>query len=268
LAIWQRNDLCQSQIQDNMNKQLENKVAIITGASKGIGAGIARQVAAAGARVVVNYASDQNGAEALVAAIAKAGGTAIAIQADISRQADVQRLFEETMQAYGQLDILVNNAGVYEFALLDQFTEESYRRIFDINVLGLLLASQGALNAFGVKGGSIINIGSFASTRPEPYSIVYGASKGAVDTITRALSQELGPKGIRVNAIQPGGVLTEGTSRLGAVEDSDMIKQMVSRSALGRMATPEDIGNAVVFLAADESEIITGQFIEVSGGLK
>jgi 3-oxoacyl-[acyl-carrier protein] reductase len=251
-----------------MVRQLENKVVIVTGASKGIGAGIAKQMGAAGAKVVVNYASSKDSADEVVKEITLAGGTAMAVQGDMTKQADVKRLFEETATAFGQLNALVNNAGVYEFALLQDFTEESYRRIFDINVLGAVLTVQQAVKSFGGNGGSIINISSFASTRPEPYSLVYGASKGAVDTITTSLSQELGPKKIRVNAIQPGGVFTEGVAKLGATQDSDSIKQMISRSALGRMATPDDIGKMAVFLASDNSDMVTGQFIEVSGGLK
>jgi 3-oxoacyl-[acyl-carrier protein] reductase len=251
-----------------MSNQLENKVAIVTGASKGIGAGIARQMAASGAKVVVNYASDKSGAEKVVSQITQSGGKAIALHGDMSKQSDVKTLFEKTIDTFGGLHVLVNNAGIYEFSLLEQFTEDSYRRIFDINVLGIMLTTQEAVKVFGGGGGSIINISSFASTRPEPYSLAYGASKGAVDTITTSLSQELGAKKIRVNAIQPGPILTEGTEKFGATPESDAIKQMVNRSALGRMATPEDIGKAVVFLASDSSAIITGQFIEVSGGFK
>ncbi|ACU60607.1 SDR family NAD(P)-dependent oxidoreductase [Chitinophaga pinensis] len=248
--------------------QLQNKVAIVTGASKGIGAGIAKQMAAAGAKVVVNYVSSAESAAAVVAAITTAGGTAIAIQADTAKQEDIQRLFTQTIAAYGSLDVLVNNAGIYELAPLVHVTADSFNRIFNINVLGIILASQAAVQFFGAKGGSIINISSFASTRPEPYSLVYAASKGAVDSITISLAQELGPQHIRVNAVQPGGVLTEGVAKLGATADSEPIRQTIARSALGRMATPEDIGNTVVFLAADEASVITGQFIEVSGGFK
>lgn len=251
-----------------MSKKLENKVVIVTGASKGIGAGIAKQMGVSGAKVVVNYATSKEGAEAVVAEIVKSGGNAIAVQGDISKQTDVKRLFEETVKVYGGLDVLVNNAGIYEFAVLDTFTEDSYRRMFDINVLSLLLTSQEAVKLLCANGGSIINISSFASTRPEPYSVVYGATKSAVDNITTSLSQELGPKNIRVNSIRPGGVFTEGVASLGATEDSDAMKGMVNRSALGRMATPNDIGKMAVFLASDDSTIITGQTIEVSGGFK
>lgn len=249
-----------------MSNKLENKVVIVTGASKGIGAGIAKQLGKAGAKVVVNYASSKEGADVVVDEITKQGGTAIAVQGDMSKQEDVQRLFKETVDTFGTLDSLINNAGIYEFAPLEGVTEDSYRRVFDINVLGILLTSQEALKAFGKKGGSIINVSSYASTRPDPYSIIYGASKGAVDSLTISLSQELGPKNIRVNSIQPGGVLTEGVAKLGAVADSDIIKGTIKRSSLGRMATPDDIGNTAVFLVSDEASAITGQFIEVSGG--
>jgi len=251
-----------------MSDKLENKVVIVTGASKGIGAGIAKQMAASGAKVVVNYASGKESADKVVTEIKETGGNAIAIQGDMSKQADVVKLFQETLKEFGGFDVLVNNAGVYEFALLEQFTEESYRRIFDINVLGILLTTQEAVKFLSSKGGSIINISSFASTRPEPYSVAYAASKGAVDSITRALSQELAPQKIRVNAIQPGGVFTEGVAKLGADAESEPIKQMIARSAMGRMATPDDIGKMAVFLASDDSYIITGQFVEVSGGFK
>jgi 3-oxoacyl-[acyl-carrier protein] reductase len=249
-----------------MSNKLENKVVIVTGASKGIGAGIAKQLAKAGAKVVVNYASSKEGADVVVNEITKLGGTAIAVQGDMSKQEDVKRLFTETVAIFGTLDSLINNAGIYEFAPLEGVTEDSYRRVFDINVLGILLTSQEALKTFGQKGGSIINVSSYASTRPDAYSIVYGASKGAVDSLTISLSKELGPKNIRVNSIQPGGVLTEGVAKLGAVADSEMIKATIKRSSLGRMATPEDIGNTAVFLVSDEASAITGQFIEVSGG--
>lgn len=251
-----------------MEKKLENKVVVITGASKGIGAGIAKQMAASGAKVIINYASSKENADAVVAEITKFGGTAIAVQGDVSKRTDVIRLFQETIKVYGRLDVLVNNAGIYEFALLESFTEESYKRTFDINVLGVLLTSREALAFFDTKGGSIINISSFAGTRPEPYSVVYAASKGAVDSITYALSQELGPKKIRVNSIRPGGIFTEGVAKLGATIESEAIKGTIQRSSLGRMATPSDIGDTAVFFASDESKIITGQTVEVSGGYK
>ena len=266
LCYFQLNfDLIKSK---KMSNQLENKIVIVTGASKGIGAGIAKQMGAAGAKVVVNYASSKSDADIVVNEIMQAGGTATALQGDMSKQADVKALFQQTLQSFGRLDALVNNAGIYEFALLEHFTEDSYRRIFDVNVLGILLATQEAVKVFGDHGGSIINISSYAGNRPDPYSLVYGASKGAVNSITTSLSQELGSKQIRVNAIQPGGVLTEGVQKFGATAESEPVKQMISKSALGRMATPADIGKMAVFLASDQSAIITGQFIEVSGGYK
>lgn len=251
-----------------MNNKLENKVVVVTGASKGIGAGIAKQMGASGAKVVVNYASSKESADAVVAEIISSGGNAVAVQGDMSKQEDVKRLFEETVNFFGGLDVLVNNAGVYGFSLLESFTEDSYRHIFDLNVLGVLLTSQEAVKLFGASGGSIINISSFAGTRPEPYSVVYAASKGAVDSITYALSQELGAKNIRVNSIRPGGVFTDGVVKLGISEESEAIQSIVNRSSLGRMATPNDIGNMAVFFASDESRIITGQTVEVSGGFK
>lgn len=251
-----------------MNNKLANKVVVVTGASKGIGAGIAKQMAASGAKVVVNYASSKESADEVVTDIINVGGNAIAVQGDMSKQSDVKRLFEETINFFGGLDVLVNNAGVYGFSLLESFTEDSYRRIFDLNVLGVLLTSQEAVKLFGEDGGSIINISSFAGTRPEPYSVVYAASKGAVDSITYALSQELGSKNIRVNSIRPGGVFTDGVAKLGISEESEAIQSIVNRSSLGRMATPNDIGSMAVFFASDESRIITGQTVEVSGGFK
>ncbi len=251
-----------------MNNKLENKVVVVTGASKGIGAGIAKQMGASGAKVVVNYASSKESADAVVAEIISSGGNAVAVQGDMSKQEDVKRLFEETVNFFGGLDVLVNNAGVYGFSLLASFTEDSYRHIFDLNVLGVLLTSQEAVKLFGASGGSIINISSFAGTRPEPYSVVYAASKGAVDSITYALSEELGAKNIRVNSIRPGGVFTDGVAKLGISEESEAIQSIVNRSSLGRMATPNDIGNMAVFFASDESRTITGQTGEVSGGFK
>ena len=251
-----------------MSRNLEHKVVVVTGASKGIGAGIAKEMALAGAKVVVNYSSGKDDAMGVVDEIQKAGGTAISLQGDVSKHEDVKKLFAETIRHFGKLDVLVNNAGIYEFALLETFSEESYRKTFDINVLGTLLASHEAAKLFGKEGGSIINVSSFAAVRPEAYSTVYAASKGAVDSITYALSQELGLKQIRVNTIRPGGVFTEGVAKLGATEDSESIQGMIARSALGRMAKPSDIGKMAVFFASDDSGIITGQIVEVSGGFK
>jgi 3-oxoacyl-[acyl-carrier protein] reductase len=253
-----------------MSKKVENKVVIVTGASKGIGAGIAKQMGLEGAKVVVNYVTSKADADKVVNEITKAGGTAIAIKADMTKVTDVQRLFADTIIAFKKLDVLVNNAGIYEFATLEGSTEESYRRQFDINVLGVLLASQEAIKLFTAKGGSIINISSFASKNPEPYSLVYAATKAAVSSFTTSLSQELGPKNIRVNSILPGGVLTEGVAKLGLSNDAEdpIVKQMISRTALGRMGTPEDIGKLAVFLASDEAYFVTGQEIDISGGFK
>lgn len=251
-----------------MGQILKDKVVIVTGASKGIGAGIAREAGAAGAKVVVNYASSREDANSVVDEITNQGGQAISVQGDMSKKEDVQKLFKAAEDAYSKVDAVINNAGVYEFAPLEAITEESYRRMFDINVLGILLTSQEAVRAFGNRGGSIVNITSYAGTRPDPYSIVYGSSKAAADALTISMSQELGPKNIRVNSIRPGGVLTEGVAKLGVDSDSEVIRETINRSALGRMAKPEDIGKMAVFFASDESKVITGQMVEVSGGYK
>jgi 3-oxoacyl-[acyl-carrier protein] reductase len=245
--------------------ELSGKVAIVTGASKGIGAGIAKGLAAAGAAVVVNYASSREGAERLVADIAREGGKAIAVKADVSKAADVQRLFDETKKAFGSLDILVNNAGIYRFAPLEDVTEDEFHREFNTNVLGLLLATKEAMKHFGPGGGSVINISSIASMSPTPTAVVYSATKGAVDTITRVLAKELGPKKVRVNAINPGGVETEGTHSMGII-GSDFEKQIVARTALGRLGQPNDIAPVAVFLASAASGWMTGETIAVGGG--
>jgi 3-oxoacyl-[acyl-carrier protein] reductase len=244
---------------------LTGKVAIVTGASKGIGAAIAKGLAAAGAAVVVNYASSREGADRVVAEIATKGGKAIAVAADVSKAADVQRLFGETKKAFGALDVLVNNAGVYRFAALEEVTEDEFHREFNINVLGVLLASREAMKHFGPDGGSVINISSVASTSPTPMAVVYSATKGAVDTITRVLAKELGPKNIRVNAINPGGVETEGLHVMGVI-GSDFEKQMVARTPLGRLGQPDDIASVAVFLASKASGWMTGETIAVGGG--
>lgn len=253
-----------------MSKKLTGKVVIVTGASKGIGAGIAKQMGAAGAKVVVNYASSKEDADKVVNEITKNGGTAIAVQGDVSKSTDVTRLFEETKKAFGGLDILVNNAGIYWTLPLGDFTEDSYRKMFDVNVLGTLLASQAALKLFDGKGGSIINISSVAAKDPENTLSVYGATKAAMSLLTTSLSKELGPKNIRVNSILPSMVLTEGLARLGLVANTDnpFINLMTSRTALGRLGTPEEIGSVAVFLSTDEASFVTGQEIEVSGGFK
>jgi 3-oxoacyl-[acyl-carrier protein] reductase len=248
-------------------KKLSGKVAIVTGASKGIGASIAKHLAAEGAAVVVNYASSKAGAAAAVAEITKSGGKAIAVQADVARQADLDRLFGETKKVFGQLDILVNNAGIYEFSPLENVTAENFHKQFDLNVLGLILASQAAVKLFGPAGGSIINISSIASTAGFANSAVYSATKGAVDALTRALATELGPRKIRVNAINPGMVDTEGV-RAAGIAESDMRKQVEAKTPLGRIGQPDDIAKAAVFLASSDSAWITGENVIIAGGLR
>lgn len=253
-----------------MSKKLENKVVIVTGASKGIGAGIAKQMGAAGAKVVVNYASSKTDADKVVNEINNNGGTAIAVRGDVSKSEDINRLFEETKKAFGGLDVLVNNAGVYWTVPLGDFTEDAYRKMFDVNVLGTLLASKAALGLFDEKGGSIINISSVAATAPEVTLSVYGATKAAMSLLTTSLSQELGPKKIRVNSLIPSMVLTEGLASLGLVANTDnpYISLMESRTPLGRLATPEDFGHMAVFLSSEQANMVTGQEIAVSGGFK
>jgi 3-oxoacyl-[acyl-carrier protein] reductase len=248
-------------------KRLDGKVAVVTGASKGIGAGIAKHLAAEGAAVVVNFSSSKEGAHKVVDEITKRGGKAIAIQADVAKTKDIERLFAETKKAFGQLDILVNNAGVYEFSPLENITEEHFHKHFDVNVLGLLLASQAALKYFGPEGGSIINISSGASTLTPPNTSVYSATKAAVDAITRTLAKELGPRNIRVNAINPGMVITEGVVA-GGFDKSDFWKQLESQTPLGRVGQTEDIAPAAVFLASQDSGWITGETLVIAGGLR
>ncbi|MFD2871069.1 SDR family NAD(P)-dependent oxidoreductase [Mucilaginibacter ximonensis] len=248
-------------------KKLENKVAVVTGASKGIGAGIAKSLAAEGAAVVVNYASAKEGAEKVVADIVAAGGKAVAVQGDVSKAADVERLFTETKNTFGDVDVLVNNAGVYEFAAIEAITEEHFHKHFNTNVLGLLLVTQGAVKSFGERGGSIINISSTVTRITPPGSAVYTASKGAVDSITQVLSKELGPKGIRVNAINPGMVETEGAHTAGFI-GSDFQKQVETQVPLGRIGQPDDISPIAVFLASDDSGWLTGETIIASGGMR
>ena len=244
---------------------LSGRVAIVTGASKGIGAGVAKGLAAAGASVVVNYSSAKEDAQRVVADIAKAGGKAIAVQGDISKPMDIARLFAETAKAYGTLDVLVNNAGVFEFEPLEAVTEREFHREFNINVLGPILATQEAVKHFGPRGGSVINISSIASTSAVPNSVVYSATKGALDAVTRVLAHELAPRKIRVNTIAPGGVETEGTRRIGMI-GSDMEKKIISETPLGRIGQPEDIARVAVFLASDDSGWITGERITAAGG--
>jgi 3-oxoacyl-[acyl-carrier protein] reductase len=246
---------------------LKGKVAVVTGASKGIGAGIAKALAKAGASVVVNYSSSKEGADRVVAEIAGTGGKAVAIQGDVSKAADVQRLFKETKKAFGSLDVLVNNAGVFHFEPLEAATETEFHRQFNTNVLGLILATQEAVKHFGPEGGSVINIGSVASDDTPPMSVVYSATKGAVDAITGVLAKELGARKIRVNSINPGGVETEGAHTAGIV-GSDFANQMVARTPLGRFGQPGDIAPVAVFLASTDSAWLTGEIIRASGGLQ
>jgi 3-oxoacyl-[acyl-carrier protein] reductase len=248
-------------------KQLEGKVAVVTGASKGIGAGIARALGAAGAAVVVNYNSARAGAEEVVADITGRGGRALAIQADVSRPPDVARLIEETKARFGGLHILVNNAGVFQFEPLEAVTEAEFRREFDINVLGPILTIKEAARYFGPSGGSVINIGSIASHNPPARSLVYSATKSALDSVTRSLAKELGPRKIRVNTIAPGGVETEGVREAGVI-GSDFQKAMVADTPLGRFGQPDDIAAVAVFLASDQSAWLTGERISASGGYR
>jgi len=248
-------------------KKLAGKVAVVTGASKGIGVAIAKELAAEGAAVVVNYSSSKADADKVVGAITANGGKAIAVQANLSKKADIERLFAETKSKFGRLDILVNNAGVYEFAPLEAITEDHFHKQFDLNVLGLILASQSAVKLFDSAGGSIVNISSIVSTMAVPNGSVYSATKGAVDAITRSLASELGPRGIRVNAIRPGMVETEGTHAAG-IEDSEMQKQTRAHTPLGRLGQPQDIAGAAVFLASSESSWISGETLIIAGGLR
>jgi 3-oxoacyl-[acyl-carrier protein] reductase len=251
--------------QENSMSELNGKVAVVTGASKGIGAAIAKELASNGAAVVVNYASSREGAERVVAEITRKGGKAIAVKADVSKATEIAQLFAETKKAFGGLDVLVNNAGVYRFAPLEEVTEDEFHRQFNTNVLGPLLASREALKYFGPEGGSVINISSIASQSPTPTAVVYSATKGALDTATRVLAKELGSKKIRVNAINPGGVDTEGARDLGVV-GTDFEKQMVARTPLGRFGQPNDIASVAVFLASPASGWMTGETIAVGGG--
>ncbi len=246
--------------------RLTGKVAIVTGASKGIGAGIAKRLGVEGAAVVVNYSSSKEGADRVVAEITGGGGKAIAVQGDVSKADDVRRLFEEAKNAFGAVDVLVNNAGVFEFEPIEEVTEHEFHREFNTNVLGPILTIQQALKHFGPDGGSVINISSIVSENPVPNSLVYSATKSAVDSITRVLSKELGARKIRVNTIAPGGVETEGTHRIGVI-GSDFQKQMVAATPLGRFGQPEDIAQVAVFLASENSRWVTGERIAASGGL-
>jgi 3-oxoacyl-[acyl-carrier protein] reductase len=247
--------------------KLTGKVAVVTGASKGIGAGIAKELAAQGASVVVNYASSKEGAEKVVAEITKAGGKAIAVGGSVANAGEIEKLFAETKKAYGKVDILVNNAGVYAFAPLEGILEEEIDRIFDTNVKGLLLATKAGVALFPAEGGSVINIGSVASEQTPPTSAVYSGTKGAVDAITRVFAKELGPKKIRVNAVNPGPVTTEGFKTAG-IEGSDFEKGMIQSTPLGRIGQPNDVATVVAFLASDDARWVTGSLLQAAGGMR
>ena len=246
--------------------KLTGKVAVVTGASKGIGAAIAKSLAAEGASVVVNYASSKSGARTVVDAITAAGGKAVAVGGDVSKTAEAEGIIDAAIKNYGRLDILVNNSGVYEFAPIEAITEEKFHKIFNINVLGLLLTTQAALKHIG-EGGSIINIGSVVSRITPATSSIYTGTKGAVDAITGVLARELGPKKIRVNAINPGMVETEGTHAAG-FHDTDFEKATIAQTPLGRLGQPGDIASVAVFLASDDSGWLTGEQILAGGGLR
>lgn len=248
-------------------KKLAGKVAVVTGASKGIGAAIAKDLAAEGAAVVVNYASSREGADKVVAEIAAAGGKAVAVQGSVAKAADVERIFAEAKKAFGWLDVLVNNAGIYGFTPIDQFTEEEFERQFGTNVLGLLLASREAVKYFGAEGGSIINIGSAVTEIAPPASAVYTGTKGAVDAITRVLANELAGRKIRVNTINPGMVETEGAHAAGFI-GSDFHKEHEKQVPLGRIGQPEDIARIATFLASGDSGWLTGERLLATGGLR
>ncbi|EJL52829.1 MULTISPECIES: glucose 1-dehydrogenase [unclassified Rhizobium] len=246
--------------------KLAGKVAVVTGGSKGIGAAIAKALASEGAQVVVNYASSKAGADAVVQTITEAGGKAIAVQGDVSKAEQAQGLVDAAVKEFGQLDVLVNNSGVYEFAPIEQVTEEQYRRMFDVNVLGVLLSTQAALKHLG-EGGSVINISSAATSLAPPASSVYTGTKGALDSITSVLANELGPRKIRVNAILPGIVETEGTHTAGFI-GSDFERSAVTQTPLGRIGQPDDIAGVAVFLASDDARWLTGERLVASGGFR
>jgi len=249
-----------------MNR-LIGKVAIVTGASKGIGAAVSKALAKDGAAVAVNYSAGKEGAERTVAEIAREGGKAVAIQGDVSKAADVKRLFEETKKAFGSVDVLVNNAGVFQFDPLEEITEKEFHREFDTNVLGTILATQQALKHFPRTGGSIINLSSIASQNPVPNSSLYSATKGAIDTLTLALAKELGPRNIRVNTVAPGLIDTEGNRKIGFVGSTDGNAIAASIPLGARFGQPEEVAPVVVFLASDDASYLTGERISASGGL-
>jgi 3-oxoacyl-[acyl-carrier protein] reductase len=250
-----------------MSQKLSGKVAVVTGASKGIGASIAIHLAAEGAAVVVNYSSGKDGADRVVGEIVGNGGRAVAVQANVAREGDVKRLFAEAIGAFGRVDVLVNNAGIYEFVPLEEVTAEHFHKLFDVNVLGLILASREAVRHFGDGGGSIVNISSVASTSSPATTTVYSATKAAVDSVTRSLAKELGPRKVRVNSINPGMVLTEGVRTMG-IDESDFRKQVESATPLGRIGQPADIAPAVVFLASADAGWISGEALYISGGYR
>lgn len=247
--------------------KLAGKIALVTGASKGIGASVAEHLAKEGASVVVNYASSKSAADAVVERIKKSGGRAVAVQADVAKPADIEKLVEETKKAYGKLDILVNNAGIYEFSPLESVTPEHFHKQFDLNVLGLILTTKEALKLFGDNGGSVINVSSVVGRTAMPTASVYSASKAAVDAVTVSLATELGPRKIRVNSILPGMVVTEGATSAGITE-SDFRKQVEAQTPLGRIAEPEDIARVVVFYASDDSRWVTGERLQIAGGFR
>jgi len=249
------------------NGKLNGKIAVVTGASKGIGAGIAKELAAEGAAVVVNYASAKQDADRVVDEISKRGGNAIAIQGSVAKKADVEKLFTGAEKAFGKIDILVNNAGVYEFAPVEDATEQQFHRMFDTNVLGIILATQEALKHFNSNGGSIINISSLASSLTPPTAVIYNATKGAVDAITRTLAKELGPRKIRVNSINPGMVITEGVVT-GGFHESEFRTLLESQTPLGRIGQTDDVAPAAVFFASNDSKWITGETLVIAGGLR
>lgn len=249
------------------NGKLDGKIAVVTGASKGIGAGIAKEFGRVGASVVVNYASAKHDADRVVDEITKGGGKAVAIQGNVAKKPEVDRLFAETEKAFGKIDILVNNAGVYEWVPLADVTEQQFHRMFDTNVLGMLLVTQEALKHFKPEGGSIINIGSLASSLTPPTAVVYNATKAAVDAITRTLAKELGSQKIRVNSINPGMVITEG-SIAGGFTEGDIRKTLESQTPLNRIGQTDDIAPAAVFFASDDSKWITGETLIIAGGLR
>jgi 3-oxoacyl-[acyl-carrier protein] reductase len=250
-----------------MTQKLAGKVAVVTGASKGIGAAIAKRLADEGAAVVVNYASSKEGAERVVADIKRNGGRAVAVKANVANPADIRRLFSAAAESFGRLDVLVNNAGIYEFAPLEQVTPDHFHKLFDLNVLGLILTTQEAVKHFGPDGGSVVNISSLVSTLGFPAASVYSATKAAVDAVTRSLAKELGPRKVRVNSINPGMIETEGFNAQG-IGESDMRKQTEAQTPLGRIGRPDDIAPAAVYFASDDSKWVTGETLFISGGYR